>query len=75
MNIGIYKRVIFGRDQIIEIAVESDTDNLCIDSGYQAEFSSGHCTFGAEQLPDLIEVLQIFLKERSDHNERISAEG
>jgi len=75
MSIGIYKRVIFGRDQIIEIAVESDTDNLCIDSGYQAEFSSGHCTFGAEQLPDLIEVLKIFLKERSDHNERISAEG
>ena len=66
--------MIFGRDQIIEIAVESDTDNLCIDSGYQAEFSSGHCTFGAEQLPDLIEVLQIFLKERSDHDQRILAD-
>lgn len=69
MSIGIYKRVIFGRDKIIEIAVESDTDSLCIDSGYQAENSSGHCTFGAEQLPDLIEVLQIFLKERSNQHE------
>ena len=69
MSIGIYKRVIFGKDQIVEIAVESDTDSLCIDSGYQAEFSGGHLTFGAEQLPELIEVLQIFLKERSDHDE------
>ena len=69
MSIGIYKRVIFGRDQIIEIAVESDTDSLCIDSGYQAENSSGHCTFGAEQLPELIEVLQIFLKERRERHE------
>ena len=65
MSIGIYKRVIFGRDQIAEIAVESDTDSLCIDSGYQAEESSGHLTVGAEQLPELIEVLQMFLKERS----------
>jgi hypothetical protein len=65
MSIGIYKRVIFGRDQIAEIAVESDTDSLCIDSGYQAEESDGHLTFGAEQLPELIEVLQMFLKERS----------
>ena len=65
MSIGISERVIFGRDQISEIVVESDTDSLCIGSGYQAEFCSGHCTFGAEQLPELIEVLQMFLKERS----------
>ena len=65
MTIGISERVIFGRDQVKEIVVESDTDSLCINSGYHAEFSSGHCTFGAEQLPDLIEVLQIFLKERT----------
>ena len=66
MSIGIYKRVIFGRDQIVEIAVKSDTDSLCIDSGYQAEESGGYLTFGAEQLPELIEVLQMFLKERSE---------
>jgi hypothetical protein len=65
VSIGIYKRVIFGRDQIVEIAVESDTGSLSIDSGYQAEESGGHLTFGAEQLPELIEVLQMFLKERS----------
>ena len=70
MSIGISERVIFGRDQISEIVVESDTDSLCIGSGYQAEFCSGHCTFGAEQLPELIEVLQMFLNERSDHDER-----
>ena len=58
--------MIFGRDQIVEIAVESDTDSLCIDSGYQAEFSGGHLTFGAEQLAELIEVLQTFQKERNN---------
>ena len=70
MSIGISHRVILDNDGITEISVESDKNSLCINSGYQAELSSGHCTFGAEQLPELIEVLQTFLNERSDHDER-----
>ena len=64
MSIGISHRVILDNDGVTEISVESDKNSLCISSGWNSQ-SSGHITFEPEQLPELIEVLQTFLKERS----------
>ena len=65
MSIGISERIIFSRDGVQEIRVESGKGSLCINSGYDSE-SSGHVTFMPEQLAELIEVLQTFQKERNN---------
>ena len=67
MSIEISERVIFNKDGLQEIRVESSKGSLCINSadGYESE-STGHVRFMPEQLAELIQVLQIFQKERND---------
>lgn len=64
MSIEISERVICDKDGVQEIRVESGKGSLCINSGYESE-STGHVTFMPEQLAELIEVLQMFEKERN----------
>lgn len=64
MSIEISERVICDKDGVQEIRVESGKGSLCINSGYESQ-STGHVTFMPEQLAELIEVLQMFEKERN----------
>jgi len=67
VSIEISERFIFNKDGFHEITVESSKGYLCINSasGYESE-STGHVTFMPEQLAELIEVLQMFEKERNN---------
>ena len=63
MNIQISKRIILDSDGIDQISVNYERTCLSISSGYDSD-NSGHVHFSDKQLPQLIDVLQIFLKER-----------
>ncbi len=65
MSIEISERVICDKDEVQEIRVVSSKGSLCINSGWESE-STGHVRFMPEQLAELIEVLQMFEKERNN---------
>jgi hypothetical protein len=65
MSIKISKRIILDSDGIDQISVDYDRTCLSICSGYDSN-NTGHIVFDAKQLPELIDVLQIFLKERGE---------
>ena len=63
MSIQISKRIILDSDGIDQISVSYERTCLSICSGYDSN-NTGHIVFDAKQLSELINVLQIFLKER-----------
>ena len=65
MNIQISERVILDSDGIEQIRVSYERSCLSICSGYHSN-NTGHIVFDAKQLSELINVLQIFLKERGE---------
>ena len=65
MNIQISERVILDNDDIEQIRVSYGKNCLSICSGYNSD-NTGHVHFSGKQLSELINVLQIFLKERGE---------
>jgi hypothetical protein len=65
MNIQISERVILNNDDIEQIRVSYGKNCLSICSGYDSG-NTGHVHFSGKQLSELINVLQIFLKERGE---------
>ena len=65
MNIQISERVILDNDDIEQIRVSYGKNCLSICSGYDSG-NTGHVHFSGKQLSQLINVLQIFLKERGE---------
>ena len=65
MSIQISKRIILDSDGIDQISVNYERSCLSICSGYESN-NTGHIVFDAKKLPELIDVLQIFLKERGE---------
>ena len=63
MNIQISERVILDNDGHEQIRVSYTNTCLSICSGYDS-CNRGHVHFSGKQLSELIDVLQIFLKER-----------
>ena len=65
MNIQISERLILDNDDIEQIRVSYGKNCLSICSGYDSG-NTGHVHFSGKQLSELINVLQIFLKERGE---------
>ena len=65
MSIQISKRIILDSDGIDQISVSYERTCLSICSGYDSN-NTGHIVFDAKQLSELINVLQVFLKERGE---------
>lgn len=65
MNIQISERVILDNDDIEQIRVSYGKNCLSICSGHNSG-NTGHVHFSGKQLSELINVLQIFLKERGE---------
>tara|TARA_B110000114_G_scaffold135119_1_gene141825 strand:+ start:220 stop:420 length:201 start_codon:yes stop_codon:yes gene_type:complete len=65
MSIKISKRIILDSDGIDQISVSYERTCLSICSGYDSN-NTGHIVFDAKQLSELINVLQIFIKERGE---------
>ena len=65
MNIQISERVILDNDGLEQIRVSYERSCLSICSGYHSN-NTGHIVFDAKQLSELINVLQVFLKERGE---------
>ena len=65
MNIQISERVILNNDDIEQIRVSYGKNCLSICSGYDSG-NTGHVHLSGKQLSELIDVLQIFLKERGE---------
>ena len=65
MNIQISERVILDSDGIEQIRVSYERTCLSICSGFDSG-NRGHVHFSGKQLSELINVLQIFLKERGE---------
>jgi hypothetical protein len=65
MDIQISERVILDSDGIEQIRVSYGKTCLSICSGYDSG-NTGHVHFSGKQLSELINVLQIFLKERGE---------
>ena len=65
MSIKISKRIILDSEGIDQISVSYERTCLSICSGYDSN-NTGHIVFDAKQLSELINVLQIFIKERGE---------
>ena len=65
MSIQISRRIILDSDGIDQISVSYERTCLSICSGYDSN-NTGHIVFDAKQLSELINVLQIFIKERGE---------